>query len=297
MSPFNIIVLVLVFAAVGYVIFYIYATVSKLGQVVKESKVLPPTPLSDCPADKEKSGALCYNKCDKGGKPDAWNRIAATCWLKKTEVGIGTIPLSKKPCDPGQRDDGASCWDDLRCDLVGDPSKPVWVEGHQRIQCQGSGSIKKWPHERSDCGDKVYIAGLCYDKCPNGMEHIPGAPTFCKPPGDFPVSYTPGNDPGTPMDCPAGKVKDGALCYPDPGPDWKVVGGVAYKYCPAGFKDIGAFCIPTGANAPWYMSIYLLLAAILIIVGAGFYLRFAMRNPAVVAAGARINNNKKGRNK
>ena len=131
----------------------------------------------------------------------------------------------------------------------------------------------------------VYIAGLCYNRCPDGMEHIPGAPTYCKPVGDAPTSYTPTDDPGEPMTCPQGKVKDGALCYDDPGPDWKVIGGVAYKNCPAGSKDIGAFCIPGEGSTPWYLSFYMLLGAVGAIIISILY--FRIRALTAVATGGK----------
>lgn len=141
--------------------------------------------------------------------------------------------------------------------------------------------------------DGVYIAGLCYNRCPDGMEHIPGAPTFCKPVGDAPTSYTPANDPGVPMTCGQGKVQSGALCYDDPGPNWKVVAGVAYENCPAGMKDIGAFCIPGAGDAPptpWYLSFYMLIAAVAMVVIPIIYFRFIyfrLRASTAVATGGK----------
>jgi hypothetical protein len=87
MGPVDIFMVVLLLAGVAYVAYYMYATVSGILKIAKESKVLAPSPLSDCPDGKEKSGLLCYNKCREG-----YNRIGATCWLKEVGVGIGRIP-------------------------------------------------------------------------------------------------------------------------------------------------------------------------------------------------------------
>jgi hypothetical protein len=143
----------------------------------------------------------------------------------------------------------------------------------------------------------VDIASLCYKKCPAGMEHIPGAPTFCRPSvGNLPISYTPPDDPGVPMTCSKGKVQSGALCYDDPGPGWRVVAGVAYKDCPAGSKDIGALCIPGGGSAPpWYLSFYILIAVCLVIVVCIIYWRVRSVYAAITGSGRRFGI-KKGRN-
>jgi hypothetical protein len=133
------------------------------------------------------------------------------------------------------------------------------------------------------------IDGLCYDKCPAGMEHIPGAPTYCRPIGVTETSYTPTDDPGVPMTCPKGQVQSGGLCYDDPGPGWKVVAGVAWKDCPAGSKDGGAICIPAGmtGDAPWYLSFYMLLTACAIIVACVFYWRVRRMYAMVTGSGRR----------
>ena len=88
------------------------------------------------------------------------------------------------------------------------------------------------------------IASLCYRNCPEGKEHVPGMPYLCRTKGDASYTRGVGGIPG----CPKGQVKDGALCYDDPGPGWRVVGGVAYQDCPEGSTDIGLFCIPGGSQ-------------------------------------------------
>ena len=115
-----------------------------------------------------------------------------------------------------------------------------------------------------------YIDGLCYNKCPEGMEHVPGMPYNCKRPGAAPYGRGVGTIPG----CAKGQVKSGALCYEDPGPGWRVIAGVAWQDCPAGYKDIGAFCVPglSFGGGPWYLSFYMLIAAVaMIIIPIGYF--------------------------
>ena len=115
------------------------------------------------------------------------------------------------------------------------------------------------------------------------MEHVPGMPYNCKRPGAAPYGRGVGTVPG----CAKGQVKSGALCYDDPGAGWRVVGGVAWQDCPEGYKDIGAFCVPgLSMNAgPWYLSFYLLLAALaMLIISIGY---FRLRSLTAVATGGR----------
>lgn len=272
MKPLDLIMGLLLLAGLGYIGFYIYAMISGWLNIAKEGKDAgPPSVLDDCPSDLEKSGALCYKKCRKG-----FNRLAQTCWVNDVKVGVGTIP-GKKPCDAGQRDDGTSCWEDAKCTTNCD-SNWNWADGgYCHTTCGGCGCIKKTLMDRSDCGsNKDLIAGLCYDKCPAGMEHIPGIPTQCRPIGTNELSYTDVNNPGIVMRCPAGKKADvaGGLCYDDPGPGYgSIVGGRAYKDCPAGSKDIGLLCIPGLGDTPWYLSIYMLGAAVVAVGAALIYIR------------------------
>jgi hypothetical protein len=78
------------------------------------------------------------------------------------------------------------------------------------------------------------------------------------------------------MTCGPGKVKSGALCYPDPGPGWTVKAGIATKQgCPPGFKDDGELmCLPGGGGStPWYLSFYMLMIACAIIALCVIYWR------------------------
>lgn len=109
MSWFDSIVAVIFLAALAYVIYYAYVSITAFTKMFKETKVLKPEPLDACPKGMDRSGQLCYKKCNKGGRTDYWNRIAATCWLKEVGVGIGVVKELSR-CGPGERDDGLFCW-------------------------------------------------------------------------------------------------------------------------------------------------------------------------------------------
>ena len=137
------------------------------------------------------------------------------------------------------------------------------------------------------------VDGLCYNKCPDGWEHVPGMPYNCRKSG---VSGPYGRGVGTLPGCGKNQVKSGALCYDDPGPGWKVVAGVAWQDCPDGFKDIGAFCVPglSIGGGPWYMSIYMLIAAIAMVIIPIAYFRLRALT-AVATGGKRVGRGTKTR--
>ena len=109
MSWLDSIVAVIFIAALVYVIYYAYVSITAYTKMFKETKVLKPEPLDACPKGMDRSGQLCYKKCNKGGRTDYWNRIAATCWLKEVGVGVGVVKRLTD-CGPGERDDGLFCW-------------------------------------------------------------------------------------------------------------------------------------------------------------------------------------------
>ena len=136
------------------------------------------------------------------------------------------------------------------------------------------------------CNNGDYIDGLCYSKCPPNWEHVPGMPYHCRKPGAAPYGRGVGTIPG----CGKNQVKSGALCYDDPGPDWKVIAGVAWQNCPKGMKDIGAFCVPEfgSADTPWYLSIYMLgLAALMIVIPIAYFRIRSMVSVVTTATGGR----------
>lgn len=83
------------------------------------------------------------------------------------------------------------------------------------------------------------VDGLCYKKCPEGWEHVPGMPYNCRMTG-APSPY--GRGVGVPMQCRDGKDQDGALCYDPPQKGWKRLAATYWQNCPDGSKDIGVGC-------------------------------------------------------
>ena len=209
--------------------------------------------LSECPAGSEQHGALCYPTCKAG-----YNGVLDRCWANIQKVNIvGRMP-DKAGCPNGWRDDGTSCWDDLKttgggcrggntyeCGRLrgafGEDWGPKWCTAP--IQCDpvvttGSGTIKLNLFQRQSCGaDEDMIDGLCYKKCGAGMEHVPGAPYDCRTIGD--LSYSRGA--GESMKCKAGEVQDGALCY-KAREGFSLLAGTFSQHCPAGTRDIGVGC-------------------------------------------------------
>jgi hypothetical protein len=63
---------------------------------------------------------------------------------------------------------------------------------------------------------------------------------------------------------------------------------VAWQDCPEGYKDIGAFCVPgLSMNAgPWYLSFYLLLTALaMLIISIGYFRLRSLTAVAMAKAG------------
>ena len=136
-------------------------------------------------------------------------------WTTKDGLLIGKI------CPDGVLDNGSTCHYDRG---IGTP-----------MQCP-AGLVKN--------------GSLCYEPLPKGYDWIDGAlgsyARIC-PEGTASLAGTCSYDRGigTPMQCPAGKVKNGSLCY-DPLPagyDWidGIVGSYA-KICPSGTTSLAATC-------------------------------------------------------
>ena len=205
-----------------------------------------------CPAGMVGDAGLCYTPCGAG-----YNGVGPVCWAATTKVNtVGRIP-DKGGCPGGMRDDGTSCWDDLkttgggcrggntyecgRRGVFNEVWGPKWCTAP--IQCDpvvttGSGTIKMTLFQRQSCGpNEDMIDGLCYNKCPTGTDHVPGAPYDCRTRGDLTTT----RGVGTPFICTGGDTQDGALCY-KPKPGYSLLAGTFAQQCPAGSKDIGIGC-------------------------------------------------------
>lgn len=198
-----------------------------------------------CPPGQEFQAGLCRVPCKAG-----YDAVLDRCWAHIDTVGngVGHIP-GKKPCSDFQReegwdnsrDDGTSCWEDLRTWTTGDWRKPVWESGHQEFHSAGCGCIKKTAMQRYQCppGQSLQPGGaLCVEDCPPGMEHPPGLPNQCRTIGE--VSYERGI--GDLPICGAGATyKDGLCYYLTPGFQIQSA-GLESDPCPPGSFDFGAGC-------------------------------------------------------
>ena len=214
--------------------------------------------LSECPAGSERHGALCYPTCKAG-----YSGVLDRCWASIHKVNtVGRLP-DKAGCPNGWRDDGTSCWEDLKTTgggcrgggchtgyfgermrgAFGEDWGPKLSTKCDPITCDpivttGCGCIKLNLFQRQSCGpNEDMIDGLCYNKCPAGMEHVPGAPYDCRTIGE--ISYARGA--GSSMKCKDGYTQDGALCY-KPRDGWRLLAGTYSQNCPAGANDIGVAC-------------------------------------------------------
>jgi hypothetical protein len=208
---------------------------------------------TDCPPGTENQGGICYPSCAPG-----YDGVLGRCWARIQKVNtVGRLP-DKAGCPNGWRDDGTSCWDDLKTTGGGCRGGNTYECGRLRgafgedwgakwctnpIQCDpvvttGSGTIKMTLFQRQSCAvDEDMVDGLCYKKCPAGMGRVPGAPYDCRTNGDISTDRGAGVLTG----CGSGLVKDGALCYKEK-PGYTLLAGTFAQNCPSGSKDIGVAC-------------------------------------------------------
>ena len=123
------------------------------------------------------NAGICYPKCEDGyhnstcftcisNCPEGYvNSGVATCSKGGEVYAKSTYPIKKSPCDNGQRDDGTSCWEDLKTDC----SWGGWHNTVLNCNTTGCGCIKKTLMDRAYCdpGDKN-VGGICYPNCNDG---------------------------------------------------------------------------------------------------------------------------------
>ena len=162
-------------------------------------------PLSTCPKDKEKDGALCYPYCEKG-----YSGVGPVCW-------------QNCPHDKGFRDDGAYCY---KPDAYGRGAGQV----HECQGCEKWGSL--WYPK---CHDHFHNVGccVCSPDCPKGMTDI----------GISCAKDSYSRTAGTPLTCKPGTEQNGALCYPPCDHKATGVGPVCWGKCPPSTKECGALCL------------------------------------------------------
>jgi hypothetical protein len=201
-----------------------------------------------CPDGQAKQSGLCYEECKKATpeeKTQGWDdytakaadtpgagavMIQGMCYrcppgYYKSSPGMCQRTLKTtagviSSCPPGFNDGGLFC--NQKTYTIGAGTIPV---------CHTNGCPGKWglpcckickPASTvcGICGDKDKIAGLCYKKCKNGDEHVPGAPTQCRKKGQGGLLVQEKMKIGV---CPRDKERVGALCFKkcsDYGPGW-----------------------------------------------------------------------------
>ena len=195
-------------------------------------------PYSKCADGMEQDGLLCYEPCKAG-----YTGVGPVCWANVTTIGngVGTIP-QKGSCDNGQRDDGTSCWEDWKAHC-----RLTFLSLVDDSCFSGCGCIKKTLFDRQYCGDNQELNGaLCCDKCPEGMERVPGMPNQCRTIGD--ISYTRGV--GDCMKCAENQTEDSAgLCYAQAPEGYEKQSlGLLSQKCPEGSTDFGVGCMRESYN-------------------------------------------------
>ena len=159
----------------------------------------PAKPLDTCNSNEEKSGALCYPKCPNGMRGEG-----PVCWANTTGIGVGT-PVQLESCPPGWNNDGLTCREPIGC--CGDRD---WFGNCYAWNLCGGKVVGRLNSGGTCPADRHKIDGLCYKRCPPGMDHVPGMPYNCKQAG---VPLSQGRGAGTVLKCAPGREQRGALCY------------------------------------------------------------------------------------
>jgi hypothetical protein len=160
------------------------------------------------------SPGFCQPKCNDPNFPKQQGSI---CYHKDVNTALLVKTPGKRGCDGGQRDDGTSCWEDLKtsCGWGG------WHNTVLHCNTTGCGCIKKNLFDRQYCDSGYDLkAGMCY-----AQSRTVGA-----------VEST-GGGAGV---CPPGQEKQGLLCYPNCPDGWSKSGLNLCQYnCPSGLSDGG----------------------------------------------------------
>ena len=128
-----------------------------------------------CPPNKPVIDAgLCYEQCD-----DGYHGVGPVCWADTQNIGIGKVLIPASCGDMGHSD-----WTDtgLFCN-----APLVWNSCKWRglfNECWGGlegGQVIAKDLRCKPYGDNNpdQIDGLCYPRCPEGMQHVPGMPYLC----------------------------------------------------------------------------------------------------------------------
>jgi len=172
-----------------------------------------------------------------------------------TGVGVG-VPFILDDCPSGYDTHPLTCFKPASRTCTGDWTRPLWVPGHQECSFSHAHIIGRLNNKRCPSG-REENGLLCYNKCPDGYERVPGLPFVCSTPcatGDENVgtllckktSCPPGYGERTAgicwQDCTATQTTVGALCRDNCTSDEYEVLGVCWTACKSTQHDIGALC-------------------------------------------------------
>jgi hypothetical protein len=159
-----------------------------------------------CPVDYTDIGLICNKDARKDPCPPGMRDDGTSCWLDTYGNGVGTIPL-KKPCPPNMRDDGVSCWLDTYGRGVGYAN---WFESwdEQLKRC-----------ERTEGTKCEFWGAIAYPKCKPGYR--PAGCCLCEPNSGPGIYVTLGER----QYCPQGQTNILGLCYKNCAPGYHYVGG------------------------------------------------------------------------
>lgn len=180
-------------------------------------------PNSDCGSNKEKAGALCYDKCKNGFHPGGAGVDINMCYEnhnnvnpKKYKRGDGNPPSSS--CGSNQELSGGLCYNSCRGGYHGN-------------------GVTCYANAKTLCGSNQELnAGLCYPTCRTGF-HPNG-----------PVCYA--NDKNL---CQSGHELQGGLCYQTCRTGYAGNGPVCWGSPPKGYENCGAGFAKSGpeGNCGW----------------------------------------------
>jgi len=241
-----------------------------------DTKYSPAKPIDSCPTNKEKDGALCYDKCNTG-----YTGIGPVCWKVGCESGYRDdgafctrdIYTYAKNCTTNTRDkcwgakvyDGCPggyrtepvtcfrdakcstrwdgcCWTTRACSPYGGCSDTCW--GCPKTDCTSPHSMTR-PSHWSDC---AWTTKEVYTTCSPCNSGYTDGGVFCTRPQHTYAKPSYGRGVGTPLICAPGREMRGALCYDN----CNVYNNGTTTYerrndnlefcstaCPSGFTNIG----------------------------------------------------------
>ncbi len=179
-------------------------------------------PLSTCPASEDKSGLLCYPKCEAG-----YGGAGPVCW---------------EDCPRGYKDTGALCTRPAASEHITVVAASCEEHFHNTgVSCYKSKfPMKTRSLDTASCPSGLHRKGaFCYSECRSGFTNTG---TTCYQGPDTIAKKTHGRGAGSPMQCKTGENEDAGLCYTPCRAGSHGVGPVCWQSCPSGRKDCAAGC-------------------------------------------------------